>query len=689
MIKRKILKSHYRCFYLSLILRILIISGTLILSGCLLGACGFHDHTNSLHGISAKTQSNSPDLSLENLKDHQLISSIPIVNDQNSLNYLDHFFVTVDNHDLLNSNLFNSIYHSDIILSDHSTQESFLLNTDNVITDTSYAALSIPSLYYPLSSLYLLQIGNIYKKVWYFLSSYSGKILIGSIAFVWLGSKLYSTLFQPPIDYFTKENNLVTQKLEHWSYALEQLNYRSYATKNLKPNDVPPFLFIDQEHESENKDEEEDYDDDPFYVNYSHNPINLENITSNIDLSQTFNTLWTNLTDKQLVEYIARIAKNEITVFDNEKIQWITKEHVESFIMSLSDYDKDIFLGLVLKLGEIYILDFAKIYSIVDFDDTLALAKQRDYLKGQFIDFINYYFSNIINLYPLTKTNSKDLSKKSILNILEEKFQTISEKIVIDKLLDCDYFSDYDLNNQQKYPNFNYQTLKNFIHQSKPLQRYLTYAYLLQMLPKQSQQLQKNPLQYRVLHHNLADLTKKLINLFSGIESFNLTDNHQSLKTRDSQYKTLEEMESMFLNLDSSEALELVLTSSIFPHQRLHAQIKKSWNQLYELLIELINNSSDLNRHILYSVFFNLDDSTVDDLAKIHQLSKPQIQFYKKELVENIFHTFFPHSTINDDEQFLQAKNLKHTMTLIELIDHFKSLDNSTALKKLTDSPYF
>ena len=538
-----------------------------------------------------------------------------------------------------------------------------------------------------LSLLYLLQSGKIAPGICCFLSSTGAKIVIGSIALALIGAQLYSIFNQPSI-YFSRIKNLRPSysDLESSSTSLEhQPDYKTDFNKDHHPNDSPPFLFIDENF----NDQQEMDEDDPLYRNYSHDPINMESITSRADLSQALNTQWSNLTKQQLIEYIDRISKNEVKVFDKEKIQWVTKQHIESFIMSLSEDDKDIFLGQVLKLGGVYILDFAKIFSMEDFEGTLELALKRDKLQEQFINYINYYYSNIIKVYH----KSKELSSKSIFHLLEEKFQTISNQQVIYKLVNSSFFSGYDLNDLQKYPDLNYQTFNNFIDQSTPLQRYLIYAHILQMLPAQSQQLHKNPLKYRVFHYTLEQLTKRLINLFSGVDLNYLSDHQGLLKIKESKYKTLEQMESVFINLDQAQALELVLSSTIFLYHDIRSEVKNSWRRVYKLLKKLINNSSDLNKHILFSIFFNLDDSSIDDIAKIYQLSKPKILYLKKVLAEDIFQTFFPDSNLGDAREpgELQSRESEYSIEdeLAELQLIFDRLSETKLINKFILSPIF
>ena len=100
--------------------------------------------------------------------------------------------------------------------------------------------------------------------------------------------------------------------------------------------------------------------------------------------------LWENTDQKSLTAQISAISNLNQKVFTTQEASRLSREQVEVFLKKLDDFQKNIFLTLVLKITPMTILQLSESYLKLDLNldvSPLDLAHMRNALRQRFIDF--------------------------------------------------------------------------------------------------------------------------------------------------------------------------------------------------------------------------------------------------------------------------------------------------------------
>ena len=303
-----------------------------------------------------------------------------------------------------------------------------------------------------------------------------------------------------------------------------------------------------------------------------------------------------------------------IDLEDRIKFPNFNRKTLNRLIKSASPIKKHVIFSVLLNLDANRLYELSEIYSV----HTSSLT----FHKKAIIKTLLEMFGKNSQSKDLSLSIEKEFSELKLI------FDGLSETELIDKIVLSPLFNDVDLHDHNKFPNFNYQTLIDFIENSSEAKKHIIWSVILEL---NSTKLAGIARMYSVTESYISQLKqmiiKDMLNKFSA--------------KMQKHVMTLEELLDKFSSLESSMVIEKITNSSYFNDLDLGDKHHFP-NFNYENIVSIIDQSPPINKHIILSIILNLDFTIAADIAKLYKTSPQVVYVKKKRIVQRMIQAFSP-----------------------------------------------
>ena len=365
------------------------------------------------------------------------------------------------------------------------------------------------------------------------------------------------------------------------------------------------------------------------------------------------------LTLANLKEQISKLSETEVMVGLRNSDLFINVDLKDTFTYPSFNHDslmkylqrapkakKHIIYSAILNLELTPDQDLAKLYSL----KRLSIPAYRTQAKA--------------SLLWLFRQKPVDTNPVFSLKELEAKFAELSEIEVMERIRNMELFADIDLTNFSEFPDFSYVILTGYLKITHKVRKYIFLTLVLpDVTMNHSQIAEHHSMPTSGVWYHQGALKEDLLQLF-----------RKALPTEPLSFVKLERK---FAELSETEVMERLMTSTLFRNINL-SDTSEFPDLSYKTLVDYLEGSSKVTRHLFYSFTMGLDGLHVRDqtIGNEYSLKLNTVQTYRARTRDNLVRLF-------------RQSTIKSTPSLAELESQFAELSDDEVIRSLESHPWF
>lgn len=306
---------------------------------------------------------------------------------------------------------------------------------------------------------------------------------------------------------------------------------------------------------------------------------------------------------------------------------------------------KHIIYSAILDLAPIPDEDLAKLYSL----KRLSIPAYRTQAKA--------------SLLWLFRQKPRDARPVFSLTDLERKFGELSETEVMESTRKIALFTDIDLTDSSEFPDFSYEILTGYLKITQKVRKYLFLTLVIPVTMDDSEIAEHHSMPKSGIWFHRNALKEDLLQIF-----------RKAIPTEPLSFVKLARK---FAELSETEVMERLMTSALF--QNINLSDASEFPDLsYKTLVDYLEGTSKVTRHLFYSSTMGLDGFHVRDqtIATEYSLKLNTVQTYRSRARDDLVRLF-------------RQSTVDITSSLAELERQFTKLSDDEVVQRLKTHPWF